>query len=225
MGVVKLREIDQMAVESAKDEKKLSSFIKQNEFFILKAASRISKRYISKNDDEWSVALVAFSGAVLKYDYAKGSFFSFAELIIHQNLIDYYRAKGRRDKEIPVDRIEEEALVEYNDDNLKFEIEAVSEVLETYGFSFMDLTDCSPKAEKTRRACAKAVAYLLYHPALISEMREKKQFPLKITEKNAGVPRKILERHRKYLIAAAEILSGDYPYLSDYLSFMKGEDI
>lgn len=221
--MVKLREIDQMAVESVKDEKKLNSFIKQNEFFILRTASKISKQYITKNDDEWSVALVAFSGAVRKYDYGRGSFFSFAELVIRKNLIDYYRAKGRSAREIPVDSIDDEALVEYNDHNLKLEIEAISEVLHEYGFGFMELTGCSPKAEKTRTACAKAVSYLIHNPLLISEMRESKLFPLKVTEKNTGVPRKILERHRKYLIAAAEILSGDYPYLSDYLSFMKEE--
>ncbi len=89
----------------------------------------------------------------------------------------------------------------------------------------MDLTECSPKAEKTRKACARALSYLVRSPVMISEMRESKLFPLKMTEINTGVPRKILERHRKYLIVAAEILSGDYPYLSDYLSFVKEEDL
>lgn len=221
VGVVKLREMDIMAVESVKDEKKLISFIRQNEFFILKTASKISKHYISKNDDEWSVALVAFSGAVKKYDYDKGSFFSFAELVIKKNLIDYYRSNGKRSMEIPVECIHEEVLIEHSDNNLKLEIEAISEVLSEYGFGFMDLADCSPKADKTRKACAKAVSYLMTSPVLIGEMRKSKLFPLKIIEKNTGVPRKILERHRKYLIAAAEILSGDCPYLSDYLSFIK----
>ncbi len=223
--MVKLREIDQMAVESVKDEKKLSLFIKQNEFFILRTASKISKQYISKNDDEWSIALFAFSGAVKKYDYGRGSFFSFAELVIQKNLIDYYRTKGRRSREIPVDSIEDAALVEYSDNNLKLEIEAISQVLNEYGFGFMDLTECSPKAEKTRKDCARALSYLVGSPMMISEMRASKMFPLKMTELNTGVPRKILERHRKYLIAAAEILSGDYPYLSDYLSFVKEEDL
>jgi len=31
------------------------------------------------------------------------------------------------------------------------------------------------------------------------------------------VPRKVLERHRKYIIAAVVILTGDYPGLTDYL--------
>jgi RNA polymerase sigma factor len=42
-------------------------------------------------------------------------------------------------------------------------------------------------------------------------------------EKNTHVPRKILERHRKYIIAAIEILSGEYPYLADYLRYIREE--
>ncbi|PKM70101.1 MAG: RNA polymerase subunit sigma, partial [Firmicutes bacterium HGW-Firmicutes-18] len=75
-----MREIDQMAMEAAKDEEKLSAFIGQYEFFILKNASRTAKHYVSKNDDEWAIALLAFSDAVKKYDYERGSFIGFAEL-------------------------------------------------------------------------------------------------------------------------------------------------
>lgn len=218
-----MREIDQMAVEASEDESVLTTFIKRHELFILKTASRISRQYISKSDDEWSVALVAFSGAVEKYDYDQGSFMAFAEKMIHQRLVDHYRTKGRFSVEVPVDFIEEEAMVEENDASLKLEIDAVTEVLRAYGFTFMDLADCSPKAKKTKAACASAVKYLLHEPVMIHEMRASRQLPLKIIEKNAGVPRKILDRHRKYLIAAVEILSGEYPFLSEYLKYIKEE--
>ena len=38
---------------------------------------------------------------------------------------------------------------------------------------------------------------------------------------NTLLPRKILERHRNYIIAAVEILSGEYPLLAEYLSFIR----
>lgn len=209
---------------AANDDEKLSEFIKEYEFFILKTASKIAKHYISKNDDEWAIALTAFSDAVKKYEYERGNFISFAELIIRNNLIDYYRVQGRHsNKEVQVEQIEDEAIVEYNDNNLKFEIEAITQVLNSYKFSFMDLADCSPKASKTKTACAKAVSYLLENQLLMNEMRVSKQLSVKIIEKNAGIPRKIIERHRKYIIAAAEILHGDYPYLAEYLSYIREE--
>jgi len=218
-----VREIDLMAVDAVEDERKFSAFMERHELFILKTASKISRHYISKTDDEWSVAMNAFSDAVVKYDYEQGSFMAFAERIIHQRLVDHFRIRGRQSVEIPVDFIEEEAIVLNNDNSLILEIEAVTEILLNYGFSFMDLVDCSPKAEKTKKACAQAVKYISSNLIMIQEMRTSKQLPLKIIEKNAKVPRKILERHRKYLIAAVEILYGDYPYLSDYLSYIKEE--
>ena len=189
----------------------------------MKSASKTAKCYVTKNDDEWSIALAAFSQAVKKYDYTRGSFISFAELIIQRSLIDYYRVQGKFNAEIQVDKIEEDAIVKTDDSNLKLEIQAITQVLKHYGFSFMDLADCSPKAQKTKTACARAVSYLVKHPVLMNEMKDSKLLPIKILEKNSMVPQKILERHRKYIIAAAEILHGDYPHLSDYLRYIRGE--
>ena len=219
-----MRELDQMAVIAAKDSQKLNEFIAQHEFFILKSAFKTAKHYVSKNDDEWSIVLVAFSEAIKKYDYERGSFISFAELLIHRSLVDYYRVQGRYSAEIQVDSLEDNAVIEKNDNNLKLEIETISQVFQSYGFTFMDLAECSPKAKKTKVACGKVVTYLLNKPVLITEMGNNKQLPIKIIEKKTGVPRKIIERHRKYIIAAAEILHGDYPYLSEYLSYIGEED-
>jgi len=99
-------------------------------------------------------------------------------------------------------------------------LDTISQVLAAYGFSFMDLADCSPKAQKTKAACAKAVSFLLARPMLKAEMRNSKQVPIKIVEKNTGLPRKIIERHCKYIIAVVEILNGDYPYILNSRHFM-----
>jgi RNA polymerase sigma factor len=66
------------------------------------------------------------------------------------------------------------------------------------------------------------VIYLLDHPLLITQIQHEKYLPIKIIQKNLKVPRKLLERHRKYIIAVVEILKGDYPYLSEYLKDLKG---
>ena len=104
---------------------------------------------------------------------------------------------------------------------VKDEIEAVQKLLGHYGFSFFDLADCSPKAEKTKRKCADAVAALLKDPALFQKMRETGNLPIKEISERAGVMRKILERHRKYIIAAAEILNGEYPLLAEYMNYIR----
>ena len=54
-----MREFDQLA-SLAKDDEKLNNLY-INASFIMKTASKVSKRYISKEDDEFQIALLGFS--------------------------------------------------------------------------------------------------------------------------------------------------------------------
>ncbi len=237
-----MRDIDRLAQEAADDSHKMTQLILENERFILRCASRAARRYLTKSDDEWAIALLAFSQAVRTYRFDKGSFLSLAELAITRRLIDYRKSQARYGPEVMVNpSVFDSEPDEGNEDvsirismngimagagdaaDVKLEIQAANDTFANYGFSFFDLPDYAPKSSKTKAACAKAAAYLLKNPPLVSEMRALKQLPLKIIEKNADVPRKILERHRKYIIAAVEILSGEYPYLAEYVRYIKEE--
>lgn len=212
-----MRELDLQAAQAKDDQKALEDFIRSQEGFIIKAASRASKHYITKSDDEWSVALSAFVEAVEKYELEKGSFMAFAELLIRRRLIDLFRINGRFNEEVHVEDIENEPDKSVDGNEIKLEILALGEDLKLYGIEFMDLADASPKAQKTRDACRKAINWMLENPMIINQLREAHQLPIKIIENNTGVPRKILERHRKYMIAVVEILTGDYPWLNEYV--------
>ena len=59
-----MREIDQAAALLNSNSQKLEEFILKHDFFILKTASKTAKRYICKEDDEYSVALYAFYDAI-----------------------------------------------------------------------------------------------------------------------------------------------------------------
>ena len=229
-------------IEKARiDEWAMEQLITSYEGFILKSASVCSRRFITKSDDEWSVALAAFLQAVEEYQAARGAFLPFAELVIRRRLADYFKSQRFREVEIlassevfesgPLEDSPQPALQAAVTDklavdepyDLKSEIEAANQVFDRYGFSFFDLADCSPKAQKTKTACAKAVACLLKNPLLLSELRASKTLPIKAIEKITHLPRKILERHRKYIIAATEILSGEYPGLAEYMRFIRKE--
>lgn len=237
-----MRELDSLVIKAKTDQHILENLIRQNEFYIIKCISKTTHRYITKSDDEWSIALMAFKQSIDKYELEKGSFLSFAELIIRRRLIDYSKSQSKYHPEVSVDPIIFD--VEPNDEkedisirlavanqvsqkdtsDLKLEIEAANKVFTSYSFSFFDLSKCSPHAKKTKKACAKAVNYMLQNPVLLREFRTAGHLPLKIIEKSTGVPRKIIERHRKYIIAAIEILSGEYPYLAEYLRYIREEN-
>ena len=101
------------------------------------------------------------------------------------------------------------------------EIQEVQKILQEYGFSFFDLADASPRAAKTKTECAKAVGALLCSEELFLEMQRKKTLPMKALSRTSGVNRKILERHRRYIIAAAVILNGEYPLLAAYMDYIR----
>ena len=96
------RSIDSEAIAAKTNSQALDIFINKYESYILKCASNVSNRYISKSHDEWSIALIAFNQAIESYDMDKGSFLSFAKLVIRRRLIDYYRSQSKFNQEIPV---------------------------------------------------------------------------------------------------------------------------
>lgn len=231
------------ALAAKSDAALRNNFIYANTHFILAAAYRAAGHYVSESDDEYSVALIAFNEAIDYYEQDQGEFFSFASLVIRRRLYDYFRSASRFSSEISMaptafsGDIEEDSpdmplqmeirkreteISEQNDRApIKDEIEAVQKLLCRYGFSFFDLTDCSPKAGKTKTACAQAVAYLLRNENLIRKMQDTCMLPIKEILEHTKISRKILERHRKYIIAATEILNGEYPLLAEYMSYIR----
>ena len=230
--------------EARKNDQLREQFIQQNKKFILGCAYKAVKHFVTESDDEWSVALIAFNEAIDAYEDGKGSFEGFASLVIKRRLVDHIRSEARFSGEISTEPyvmdgdLDEEdptafqmevrkkagelSVEDIGSLTIKDEIEAVQEVLKGYGFSFFDLTECSPKAEKTKKSCAVVMRVLLERKDLIEKMRSNHTLPIKELCEMSKVPRKILERHRRYIIAAAEILKGDYPLLSEYLKSMKG---
>ena len=214
--------------------------IQANEQTILRTAATVSRHYVGKSDDEWSVALCAFNRAIDLYDGTKGDFLPFAQMLIRRERVDAWRQEARHSSEMSVapevfdgsaDPDEDDGSVylavvresmEASQRSLHDEIVAANAMLEEYGFRFFDLTECSPQQEKTRRECAAAIRGLLKDPPLlVSLLRQNRKLPMSELYKLSGVSRKTLDRYRKYIIMASLILSDDYPQLAGYLKFVK----
>ena len=236
----------EQALAAKTDEGQFEALVKSNKQWILRVAGDAAGHYVTDSDDEWSVALLAFHEAVQTYDTEKGSFRALASVVIRRRILDYLRSEGRHSAEISVmpgafdGELDEEEAAGVNlrvqqkvaADSLtdpaaeraqraREEIEGMQQVLGAYGFSFFDLAECSPKAEKTKKSCGQAVRTLIASVVLMALMRLKHLLPIKELSAESGVVRKILERHRKYIIAAAEILDGDFPILASYMEFIR----
>lgn len=236
--------LNELAVAAACSETAREEFIHQHETLILKTASRASYRYITKSDDEWSVALSAFSNAIDSYDPSHGDFLPFAQMLVKRALIDYHRREASHLTEIStspfvlegLDDAENESDLDRSvylavadqssaaaDRSLQDEIMAANEMLMRYGFRFFDLTECSPQQDKTRQECAKAIRFVLSRPDLLNELEKSRKLPIRTVAVGSEVSKKTLDRYRKYIIMAVLILNGDYPQLSEYLKFVRKE--
>ncbi len=241
-----LEDLGEKVLAAKTDEREFDALVKSHRQWILRMAAEAAHHYVTDSDDEWSVALMAFHEAVQSYDAGKGSFRALAGVVIRRRVTDYLRSEGRHSAEIAVmpgafdgeldaeeaggvslsvqQKVAQDSLADSAEDRAgraRAEIAEMQEILGAYGFSFFDLADCSPKAEKTKKSCGQAVRTLLARAALLALMRLKRLLPIRELSEASGVIRKILERHRKYIIAAAEILDGDFPILASYMGFIR----
>ena len=237
--------MNKRAIEAKADAQKREIFIRDNEQTILKIASKACGKYITRSDDEWSVALCSFNRSIDTYSVERGEFLSYAGVVIKRALIDHYRSEKKYDPEVPVshEMLTGEGEYEYNSEvlkavsrdstqasrqadrsnSLKDEIFEVNARLAKYGFSFRDLKNSSPKAGKTKTECAKAITYILDNKDVLDAVIADGRIPIKGITVATGVNKKLLDRYRRYIIMAVVILNGEYPLLADYLQYVRKE--
>lgn len=230
---------DQGAIEAGRSVDQLNRFVYENRRFILRCASRTCNRFITESDDEYEVALVAFCEAVRTFDPEVGGFNGFAALVIRRRLMDYFDSVKRRGSEVlmgnamtwdddegpqgVVTELQRALLRESEapERTVRDEIDAMAAILRNYGFSFFDVADASPKSSKTRGFCARAVNWMLDLAERILRMRQRRNLPVAEMTEACDLSRKVVDRHRRYIIAATEILDGDFPQLAEYLQYIK----
>lgn len=202
--------------EIAADPALLQKFIIQQEPFILMCATKHAGRYISKSDDEWSIALEGFIKAMNLYDAERGTFKSFASVVIHNMMMDYYRQRGRSATNLSIETIAEFPEASGEKEEISLEIQCLDAILKSYDIAIEDLASSSPKAKKTKKACALAIRVLLDDRDLTNALKEKKRLPMGRLSDQSGVSVKTLDRHRQYIIAVFELMENEFEYLAEY---------
>lgn len=225
--------VDQWAVEAKTDHDKREKLIDDYIPFILSCTQKVVGRYIDRaNDEEYSVALEAFSEAIEQYNADKGSFLPFSNQVIKYRLYDYYR-KIKKYKEAEVfDNVDDENsqiisidqkissekyIEEVRNYDLALEIKMLKEELKKWDISFAELSEVSPKHVKTRKMCIQIGDYIRKNPDLYHRFKSNKQLPAKNIEEVFKIPIKKFERFRKYIIAIVVIKSGDFEQISEYI--------
>lgn len=234
--------IVQKVYESKENTEAADRFISSYMPFIKSETAKFLNRPpVEGQDDELSIAMIAFHEAINGYSRIRGSFLSYASLVIKNRLIDYWRKNKKYQSELSIETPlgEEEnstisdTLTDGVDPNetrvvrqaTRDEIEELTRQLNDFGVSLTDVADNSPKQDRTLKACRKALTVVKETPEIMNDFLRTRRLPIKRISEGANVPKKTLERHRNYLVALLLIYSNGYDIIRGHLSQMlEGEN-
>lgn len=208
-------------------------FIESNKGFIRRVSSYICKRNLDwSNDDELSIALIAFNEAIDSFNPDRSpEFFVYVKMLIKSRLIDYFRKNNN--SSIALNSVEDEDISSIESkkamdrffmlresEERVLEIKMLGNELTRYNLSFSELVKNSPRHRDTRKVLFEIASVCSKDQAILKYLRKNKMLPIKEIMKKTNVRRKILEYWRKYLIALLVISSSDeYVYLKEYINF------
>ncbi len=217
--------IQQLIIEAKQNnqaarEKLILNFRSQ----IAAASSRVCGRSLDwNNDDELSIGLIAFNEAIDSYDASKDkSFWNYAQLVIHNRLVDYFRREARWKQRtvVPLDNKTGIGQLEYSQAVEKFEEEERARehaemmarfqaALLEYKITLDALVKESPSHKDTKINLMKVAHAVRENPDLLKKLKQTKQLPIKELMLQTGLSRKVLDKGRRYIIALILILVHD----------------
>lgn len=210
--------------------------IRENKTFIARISAKICGRYLCwENDDELSVALIAFNEAIDRFNKAKNSSFHFfAYQIIHQRLVDHFRRENRHYHlafSLPGEEEKDSSPSDYKQaweeyqqvshrENMAEAFKELNSDLSGFGMTLKDVSRSCPKHRDTRETLIRVARMLSENEELLGYLHRCKQLPVKELTSLCGTSRRVLGKGRKYIIALALIMSDKrFHYIKSYIDF------
>lgn len=210
------------------------NLIKEFMPFILSTTSKVTKKSVNRTDDETSISMIAFHEAIKSYDKEKGSFLAYSSIVMRNRLIDYFKKEEKHKNVISLDtKINDEDNISLIDtiehkenqyENLhnlkatKEEIFELTRILNSFGVGLIDISENSPKQERTIDAIRKLLNYAIQNKEILNKIEKTGKIPIAELSKNTGVSKKTIERHRKYILAMFLIQTNGYEIIRDHIS-------
>lgn len=209
--------------ENTLKETDINILIESHMPFIIKTISKITKRYVSiENDEELSIALLAFDEAVKKYSDDKGPFLPFAQLVISSRLKNHFKKERSKYLKVSLDNLEEEGI--QLSDELKNpvddkrllieEIESLKQEINSFGFTLDDLAEEEPKHSDTRKNAISISKKVSKDEPLTNFMFEKKRLPIRQISLKYTVTEKIIKGSKKFIITGIIIFYKNFRNLT-----------
>ncbi|MBN2898312.1 MAG: hypothetical protein JXO44_06035 [Clostridia bacterium] len=214
------------------DEPLRNYLIKQYLPFIVKTTSAHLKRYVEiENNDELTIAMIAFDEAISKFDPLKGTFFAFAERVIITRLIDFQRT-GDKEHTLSYDD-PESAIAEHISDSNNLENEVVQQTdienyeasLRNFGLSYDDLIVATPKHIKTRQTALSIGKRSSEEPPIVEKLYQAKRLPITKIATRFKITVKIIKRSKALITSVIIAYVEKFETITQWIdSALKDED-
>ena len=184
--------------------------------FLIKTVSSFTGRYISiENDEEFEIALLAFTEAIEKYQPEKGVFLAFAKLVIVSRLNNYVE----KEKVVSLDELYETGQdfqaeeAEEQDNHLKQEILKYQKELLFFGLTFEKLADEAPRHKDTRETALDAAEKAGKDEEIVEETYRKRKLLIRRVAVLAELTEKVIKRSKSFILGAMIIFAKEFPSL------------
>jgi RNA polymerase sigma factor len=204
-------------IKSTDNKEEINRLIEDYQPFVLNVITAIKKSYVDvDNDDEFSIGLMAFYEALEKYNEARGDFLSFARLVIQSRIKDYWSQQ----KHEYTTNLLEDAVIEENFDEkllLRKEIEDFEEVLKSFGLSFEQLADRSPKHIDTQKRAKKIGLQAAAEKDLMTHLYIKKRLPITQISRRFKVSLVIVKRSKITITSVMIIVKEKFSRIMEWI--------
>ncbi len=220
------------------DRRAADDLIEQYMPFIRAETAKSIGRFPTDGDDELSIAMFAFYEAVMSYRQDKGAFLKLAALAIKNRLIDHHRKEQRHRGQLSLDMPYHEdgdTLAHFIEDpaadphqnweraSARQEILHYTQELAELGISLTEVARNCPKQDRTLRSCMKLLAYARENPQLLALLATTGKLPATQLCQGTGVSPKLVERHRKYIVAILLAYTNGFEIIRGHLRQIKGK--
>ena len=200
----------------------LETLIQENMALIIRTVSAVTGRYVSvENDDEFSVALDAFAEAVERFTPDRGSFASFAALVIRSRVINYLQKENKYAAELSLESMQEDGqdLAEPQKENLelKEEIGQFVKELEKFDLTLDELVSKAPKHTDTRVRAVYVAEKSSQNEEIVSKTYQKKKLPIRSVALFCMVSEKIVKTSKTFILATMLVFVKRLPSLISWI--------
>jgi RNA polymerase sigma factor len=214
---------DQINLSKSDNDKKSELVEKYSPFIYNAVFSKVG----AGDDDMLQIARLAFCEAIDNYSQSKGSFLTFAEIVMDNRMNDELRKRYKKQEEVFLDETEEEELlhkesvIDYEKaagiQNRRDEVNEYLLELCRWGYSIDTLENYCPKHRDTREMC-KFAAYILFRSTVLKEkVNKNKHLPVKGLATATNLNARFIEKHSKYITMIFIALNGSYHVIQEYI--------